>query len=201
MGAELVDVAEGKTAKVIVKIGAPGSVRGRARTFPDGTGVAGLVCHTPRGSPVRSDRDGRFELPGVNPGRVQVACRVTTASEPGPGTPFGVATVEVAAGAQAAVDVWVVSLPEKPANLGMELDTRGAQLVVRSIVSSGPAASAGLRVGDEILAIDGGPAVGNAFVAGTYLMSRPAGASMALRLRRAGREFATTLTVGASRVD
>lgn len=130
-GSELVDIEEGKTTKAVIKIGAPATVRGRARRFPDGIGVADLRCSNgPIGSPVRTDRDGGFELTGVNPGRVGIICGNVSFTSPKAGTPIGLATVHIRAGEKAVVDVWIVTPPEHPANLGMEIKPAEDRLLV-----------------------------------------------------------------------
>jgi hypothetical protein len=62
----------------------------------------------------------------------------------------------------------------------------GAAITVDAIHPTGPAAEAGVRAGDELLAVDGEPAIGVPWSALTPRMKGPAGTWTKLSLRRAG---------------
>jgi serine protease Do len=73
--------------------------------------------------------------------------------------------------------------------LGMEVAEERGQLVVKSVVGDGPAAVAGVRVGDEVVAAGSGRVQGMLDYARQVLMA-PAGRPLPLRLSRSGREVA-----------
>ena len=68
---------------------------------------------------------------------------------------------------------------------GMRVEGGGQGLVVRSLHPRGPAARAGLRVGDRILAVDGVP-VDSETAYATQLLPHQAGDQVALRVERDG---------------
>ncbi|GGC41048.1 peptidase S41 [Siccirubricoccus deserti] len=76
------------------------------------------------------------------------------------------------------------------AGLGLRLAAgRGRRVVVAALLPEGPAAQAGLRPGDQVLAVDGiGVSVDDLAAAAT-LLEGPAGTAVTLRLQRGGRRF------------
>ncbi len=70
---------------------------------------------------------------------------------------------------------------EGTAGLGLTLAARGPALLVAGVVPDGPAARAGLRAGDRILAIDGSAARGPALAAAEAAIAGPVGSTLLLR--------------------
>lgn len=80
--------------------------------------------------------------------------------------------------------------------LGLRLAAgRGDDVVLAAITSGGPAAEAGLRLGDRVLAIDGQPISGRDLARAATLLEGPAGTEVLLRLQRpaGGRRFEARL--------
>lgn len=80
--------------------------------------------------------------------------------------------------------------PPGAGDIGMELD-QGFPLTVSSVRDDGPAAAAGLRAGDAIVALDG-RAIGQLAKGGVlhWIMSQPIGAAIRITVRR-GAELRT----------
>jgi carboxyl-terminal processing protease len=82
----------------------------------------------------------------------------------------------------------------KYVGVGIELEMRNRQLVVVAPVDGGPAAKAGVRAGDVIVAIDDKPVRGRDVDEASAGLRGPEGSPVKLRVRRAGeaeaREFA-----------
>jgi carboxyl-terminal processing protease len=80
--------------------------------------------------------------------------------------------------------------------IGTVLDRKGNHLTVIRVFPGSPAAQAGVRPGDEIVAIGGKPTAGQALDAIVAQVQGPAGSRVHLQLRRAGspRSIDVTLT-------
>ena len=78
--------------------------------------------------------------------------------------------------------------------LGLRLAAgRGREVVLATIMPGGPAAMAGLRTGDRVLAVDGAPVSADDLVGAAALLEGPAGTEVVLRLQRGGRRFTARL--------
>lgn len=89
----------------------------------------------------------------------------------------------------------LLSPPPADGYLGVYLDTEQKEAVVVEVIPNSPAAAAGLRVGDVLLAVgDRATPDRDAFVAA--LGGHGPGATVVLRLRRDGTEQAVTVTLG-----
>jgi C-terminal processing protease CtpA/Prc len=83
--------------------------------------------------------------------------------------------------------------------IGMSLDrhadpTGTAQLYVDRVVPEGPAATAGIRPGDHILAIAGAPTGGMSVAEAARRLRGPTGASVSLRVASGGTPRSVTIT-------
>jgi len=78
--------------------------------------------------------------------------------------------------------------------LGMDVPVAGDGTVA-SVVEGGPADRAGIKAGDRITAVEGGP-VNCGFDIDVALVDRNDGDSVRIKLRRGGKPFKTTLTLG-----
>ncbi len=72
--------------------------------------------------------------------------------------------------------------------IGAVLRARGTALEIQQIVPGAGAADAGLARGDEIVLIDGSPVTGLGFEGAIAAIRGPEGTTVALRIRRAGRD-------------
>ncbi|MBL8738493.1 MAG: PDZ domain-containing protein [Planctomycetes bacterium] len=89
----------------------------------------------------------------------------------------------------------LLSSPPADGYLGVYLDTERKEAIVVEVIPNSPAAVAGLRVGDVLLAVgDRATPDREAFV--TALEGHGPGATVVLRLRRDGTEQAVTVTLG-----
>lgn len=89
----------------------------------------------------------------------------------------------------------LLSPPPADGYLGVYLDTERREAVVVEVIPNSPAAAAGLRAGDVLLAVGDRPTPDrDAFVAA--LDAHGPGASVVLRLRRDGKEEAIAVTLG-----
>jgi hypothetical protein len=79
--------------------------------------------------------------------------------------------------------------------IGAELAEDDGRLVVRRVLADGPAAQAGLKAGDVILAFDRG-AVATAEAFGKRLARLAPGTSLPITIERAGRELPLSITLG-----
>ena len=78
--------------------------------------------------------------------------------------------------------------------IGAVLEARGDALQIRQVVPEAGAADAGLVRGDEIVAIDGSPVTALGFERAIAAIRGPEGTTVALRIRRAGREADVLVT-------
>lgn len=89
----------------------------------------------------------------------------------------------------------LLSPPPADGYLGVYLDTERPEAVVVEVIPSSPAAAAGLRVGDVLLAVgDRSTPDRESFV--TALAAHGPGATVVVRLRRDGTEQAVAVTLG-----
>lgn len=80
------------------------------------------------------------------------------------------------------------------AGLGLRLAAgRGREVVVATLAPDGPAAQAGLREGDRVLAIDGVPVSARELGLAATLLEGPADTPVSLRIQRGRRRFEVTL--------
>jgi len=198
MGTGKASLVEGGSAEVQVDLGARVTVRGRLIDVDTGEGVPGmLVRMTPKGQqrvfssmdPTApgevTDVQGRFELLKVGTGAVQVMITPRDMVENGyEFTGFG---VEVP-GPGPVVELAAMKLTRlrvtgdaKPGELGF---TTGETLMVMTVRPGGPAAQAGIVVGDQVIAVDGHAVIGDDMRLFFSLSRVPAGTKLALALAR-----------------
>ena len=129
-----------------------------------------------------TDAAGQFALSSPT-GRVRIFC---FPPHGGPQSPAG-ADVEVTAATPAKVNVFSVraAFGDSPGDAGFTITPLTLPLIVNHVEPKGPAATSGLRVGDQLVAIDGASLDG----------VLPAGATTLIANHRRG----TTLTLGIAR--
>jgi 5-hydroxyisourate hydrolase-like protein (transthyretin family) len=91
--------------------------------------------------------DGRFRLERAQPGVHDVTCTSLTA--------HATASVTVVAGQRAQVNLTTTTQPTRQsATAGMQLEQKLGDIRVQSVVAGGPAAKAGVAVGDAVIKLD-----------------------------------------------
>jgi carboxyl-terminal processing protease len=83
--------------------------------------------------------------------------------------------------------------PDRFSGVGIDVNTTRAGLLVEGVIPQTPAAAAGIRAGDLIVAVDGRSLVGVAGDAATKLIQGPAGTSITLEVARSGRRLTLRL--------
>lgn len=217
-GATKVTLAEGQELRgVTIALTARAHVKGRLVAADTGAPLAGYLVQV---SPARasdgvrvsfgsdmplSKADGTFDLPNVPAGRVQVVAWPVNAEDAGYGFLRRFFTLE----AGETTDVGDLAIPkaraklgEEAGDLGFELKESGfdadpatTKLEVAIVRPDGPAAKAGLKVGDVIVAVDGHPVAGDPFEYWTYAHVPP-GTTVAFGLERGA---TVTITAGPPR--
>jgi membrane-associated protease RseP (regulator of RpoE activity) len=174
------------------------TVRGRVIDVETGEGVPGMqVRMTPKGQqrvyssqePMAAgevtDVQGRFELERVSAGAVQVMIMPRAMVENGyEFTGFG---LEIA-GPGPVVELAPMKLTrlrikdgEQAGDLGL---TTGKELTITAVRAGGPAAQAGIVVGDQVVRVDGHPVTGGEMRLFYSLSRVPAGTRLVLGLAR-----------------
>ncbi len=149
------------------------SIRGRAVDSRSGEPVTGVTIRVKSGSAfsraVQPDEDGRFELSGVPPGRVPLDVFPRNWGDRTYGMQFPFIDVATEPAVQDVGDVLLAGSSlepgETPGDLGFVIELRGYSddgatvdeqyVVVAKVRADGPAAAAGLQIGDVLTAFDG----------------------------------------------
>ncbi len=191
--AQSIEIKPGETVHVDLRSRDVGTVEGTVSEFGTHGPLAGLRCDAHLSvngqmSPIMpdasqqafTDASGHFAVTAPT-GRVRIFC---FSPGPVPLSPAGT-DVDVASGGRATVSVFAVraTLDGPPGDAGFTITPAMLPLTIDHVI--GPAAAAGLRVGDQVTAIDGKPLDG----------VLPAGAMTLIANHRSG----TTVTVGISR--
>lgn len=85
--------------------------------------------------------------------------------------------------------------------IGVQLSSRDGRVIITAALPGSPAEQAGLRSGDEVVAVDGQPVAGEDAGAVAERIRGPSGTTVALLLRRDGVELQTSVTRAPIRVD
>ena len=158
-----VEVHAGETVHVDLRSRATGSVEGTVADLVTRKPLAGMRCDAKpstggRDTPVPpdvpfqafTDAAGHFKVTAPI-GRTRIHC---FAPNGGPLSPAGT-DVDVTSGEPAKVNVFSVRAAASPSDAGF-LPERGLlPITVGDVVPNGPAATAGLRAGDQLVTIDG----------------------------------------------
>jgi len=145
-------------------------------------GQQGTTNVNPTGG-AKSDAEGRVRLDPAPAGTVTVACRIAAARYSHPS-----ADVTVSAGARASVQLLAVEMPiENPSTIGALFDWRITAPRITGIVPNGPAAKAGMQIGDLITQVNGVSVQGlNGAGAMWLINSVPAGDEVRVTVARGG---------------
>jgi hypothetical protein len=87
----------------------------------------------------------------------------------------------------------VVDRPEEYSHPGLQLESVGETVRIFAVAEGSPAARAGIRAGDELVAIDGGSVCGLDVVMAARKLEGTPGSTLSLRLRRGLREWTCRL--------
>lgn len=145
-------------------------------------GLQGTTNMNPS-SGTKSDAEGRVRLDPAPAGSVTVACRIPAARYSHPSV-----DVTVAAGGRASVQLFAVELAiENPSTIGALFDWRITAPRITGIVPNGPAAKAGMQVGDVITQVNGASVQGLNGPGVMWLInSVPAGGGVRVTVARGG---------------
>lgn len=153
-------VTAGSQTTLTLRSGGHGTVRGHVREYGSQRGMAGETCNLVArdgdliGPPVPAtlvdvDDDGGFVFRDAPAGDVVISCVGNAATHSA-----GVRSLNVPPGGDREIDV-VISKCDAPSSRGFRVDLRRVTPVVWIVDAGGAADRAGVRVGDEIVAIDG----------------------------------------------
>jgi protocatechuate 3,4-dioxygenase beta subunit len=215
-GTAKVPLARGEQKSgVALTLTARAAVKGQIVSLDDGAPVPGMrVYAAPRGGgggsrfesdggPATTDRDGRFTIEDAPPGPIMVMVMPTD----GPADEYGLADIPDEAPPGVTTDLGRIVVAQRRVKRGAEVGDLGfsleqsppdadegdTPLSVAAVHPDGPAAAAGLRVGDVIVAVDGHEVAGKMRYLYATLTRVPEGTTLSLRLSRGG-----TVTITAS---
>jgi hypothetical protein len=199
---EVVDVEAGRTARVTLTARGRGRIEGTVTELATRAPIVGMKCNVGEvqsGAPPileasaiegTTDTNGTFSLPAPG-GSALVICASSDPKVSGAG-----AIVDVTAHGMTHLDLVAVRAIPPLGDPGFELAPMQFPSTVRSVGRAGPAAAAGLQVGDQLLAVDDAAVVGLAPSGVMNLVrSHPPGASVALAILRAGSSLSVTLAL------
>jgi hypothetical protein len=172
----------GTPAEVLLTLKSTAGLRGRVvdEATREPIADAFIFIEGERASNEGSGPDGRFVLEGLAAG--QHTLRVSAG-------PFRRAERPVTLEEGQVLDVGDISLAApntRAGTIGAFVNLNGEELVIFQVIPGSPAARAGLRVGDTLLAVDGAP-VTSGLEANQRLTGAP-GSPVVLKVRRAGTE-------------
>ncbi|WP_437336168.1 carboxypeptidase regulatory-like domain-containing protein [Sorangium sp. So ce394] len=220
-GTAAVDVALApgeQRSGVVLALAPRASLTGQVVSLDGGAPIAGVRINVyPRkGGPsvgpgsfqqeIRTDEAGRFEVNQAPSGPIMLVC---APSDP-MGSPYDIAVLPVDAQPGAATDVGRVVMAKRrvgpenpPGDLGFSIkdafamDLPAQTLEVSEVRPGGPAARAGLQVGDAIVSVDGHDVRGKMAYLYRPLSTVPAGTQVTLGLSRGA---AVSITAGEMRM-
>lgn len=199
---EIVVVAAGRTAHVTLTSRARGRIEGTVTDLATKAPISGMKCNAGESqsgstaafdlstSQGTTDIQGDFSLPAPG-GSTVVMCMSSDPQLSDAG-----AVVEVSALTTTHVNLVAVRAVPPLGNPGFEVLPSQFPATVRSIDQSGPAAAAGLEVGDQVLAVDDTAVAGLAPSGVMNLVrSRRSGTPVSVTVMRAGKVFTLGLAV------
>ncbi|HEX8108861.1 MAG TPA: PDZ domain-containing protein, partial [Kofleriaceae bacterium] len=206
--AATVVVADGAVAEVALTGHGSGHLIATVREFATGAPVGDMRCLVyPTadgligGDPAwdydvapSTDAQGQVMIDPAPAGQSAVYCH-----NPVAGQSSARAFVTLGRGERATALLFTVRLvPPGAGDIGVELD-QGFPLTVTSVRDDGPAAAAGIRAGDAIVALDG-RAIGQLSKGGVlhWIMNQPIGAAIRITVRRGAETRTVRVVVGHS---
>ncbi len=187
-----VELAVGETLHKTLTAARGVTIRGVARPFLGGAPVAGLSCTNGRTSVV-TDAAGAFAFTNVPPQASFIQCDTTFGSRRLAGERWlseldGDKTIDLG--------VVEIATPAAEHTLGAQLSGSTGSLVFRSVDEGGPAATAGILVGDQVVTVAGQSAEGDdGWAARLYLTTRARGSSIDLSIRSHGAGYVVPITI------
>jgi protocatechuate 3,4-dioxygenase beta subunit len=182
-------VSPGESA-VTVRVAQEGLLKGRLVLADAGQPTEGFLQLTgPRNERLRVDAGGRFELKGLPEGTYRL--RAMTLNELG-------FERELTLGAAQRLDLGDIALKPRlapPGSLGFVPTPGDAGWHILHVLTHGPAAQAGVQIGDVLVAIDGTSLVGKTKEAFAPFHRGEPGARVTLTLRRKGSGREETVVV------
>jgi RNA polymerase sigma-70 factor (ECF subfamily) len=188
-----VDLTSTKRASVTLRSHGSASIKGRVVDFKKGDPVPAVDCYAmlrtgdvvgPSVVPAHatSDDQGRFLLDSVPAGDLVVRCFAF-------GIADNVAPVSVANGQRGEVEIPVVVRESgwSHSTIGVAFDVSRVSAIIAQLAPDGPAAHAGLHVGDVVGAVDGASVMRLAAPGvWTLIADRPVGSPVRLTVDRGG---------------
>ncbi len=185
-----VTVAPGVTATVALRRRETGVIEGKVVDEKTHAPISGLYCTiSGRVASGHTDASGAFRLEHAPVGVNEIYCG-------GPVSAFGTATVS--AGQVTRVElVAAAAKPTVHGRAGLTLEDQLRDVIVKSVESGGPAARAGVAVGDVLQKIDD-EAVWSSYSALSEIEGHPIDTSVKLTLERGDKQVIVTLTLEAA---
>ncbi|MBK9032954.1 MAG: carboxypeptidase regulatory-like domain-containing protein [Myxococcales bacterium] len=197
--AATIQVTAGRQTPLTLRSSGHGTVRGHVREYGSQRGIAGDMCNLVVrdgdliGPPmpvtlVNVDDDGGFVFRDVPAGDVVISCVGNGATHSS-----GLGALTLPPGGDLERDV-IISRCDAPLNFGLSIDFRRVTPLAWIVASGGAADRAGVRRGDEIVAIDGVSVEGmGAHAVLCAVLNRSAGEQVRVGLRRGGTAVEVTI--------
>ncbi len=188
----LLELAVGETVHKTLTAARGMTVKGVARSFLGGTPIAGLSCRNGHASVV-TDAAGAFAFANVPPQPQVIYCDITVGSRRLLAERWlpeldGDKTIEL--------PVVEIGAPASDHTLGAQLSFSTGSLLFKVVDEGGPAATAGILVGDQVVTVAGRSAEGDdAEAARLYLTTRSRGSSIDLSIRSKGAGYVVPITI------
>ncbi len=201
-------VADGALAEVALTSHGSGRLVATVREFTTGAPVADMRClvYPTAGGQIGGDPAWDYDVAPATDAQGQVVIDPAPAGQsavycynPPAGMSAARAFVTLGRGERATAQLFTVHLqPPGAGDIGMELD-QGFPLTVTSVRDDGPAAVAGIRAGDAIVAL-GGRAIDQLAKGGVlyWIRSQPIGAAIGITVRRGAEIRTVRVVVGPS---
>jgi hypothetical protein len=201
--AQIVDVRSGSTTSVSMRPHGHGIIEVTVLAFKSHAPIAGAACRVvmtadgmqgltrwERESSSTTDASGHARLDPAPAGSVAVVCDVPSLQ-----LSEASADLELPAGGRAAVQLLSAEVGDYPASIGIDVDHRMTTPRITAVQPDGPAAKAGVLVGDVITAIDGTSVLGlNGLGALNAIANRTPGSDVSVTVQRGASRMSFSMT-------
>ncbi len=188
----LVEVMAGQTVHKTLTAVRGVTVKGVARAFLGGAAIAGLSCSAGHATVV-TDAAGAFAFTNVAPYPGLIQCDTTVGSRRFEAERW---LPELDRDKTIELGVIEVGASRVDHTLGAQLSVATGSLVFTSVDEGGPAATAGILVGDQVVTVAGHSAEGDDVEAARlYVTTRARGSSVDLSIRSKGAGYVVPITI------